>query len=74
MKGNLPVVGCRIPHTLNDKLEQLCQATGDTPSKVLRDALSAYLGANTPESVESIHKRVAGLERQINKLMKMQMV
>lgn len=71
MKGDLPVMGCRIPHTLNDRLLQLSQATGDSNSKILRDALSAYLGVNTPESVQSVEKRVAGLERKLAKLVQM---
>lgn len=71
MKGDLPVVGCRIPHTLNDRLLQLSQDTGDSNSKILRDALSAYLGVNTPESVQSVEKRVAGLERKLAKLVQL---
>jgi predicted DNA-binding protein len=71
MKGQLPVVGCRIPHTLNDRLMELSQATGDSTSKILRDALSSYLGTNTPETVQSVEKRVTGLERKIAKLMQM---
>jgi phosphate uptake regulator len=68
MKGELPVVGGRIPHALNDKLEAFCTESGKTTSEVLRDALSAYLGVNTPDSVESLNKRVAALERQYKKL------
>lgn len=68
MKGELPVVACRISHTLNDKLQQLSRETGESPSKILRDALSTYLGVNTPDSAESINRRVAALERQYKKL------
>lgn len=68
MKGELPVVAGRISHTLNDKLQAFCEETGKSPSGVVRDALSAYLGVNTPESIESINKRVAALERQYKKL------
>lgn len=71
MRGQLPVVGCRIPHTLNDRLMELSQATGDTPSKILRDALSSYLDVNSPETVQSVEKRVTGLERKVAKLMQM---
>lgn len=68
MKGELPVVGGRIPHTLNDKLQAFCTESGKTTSEVVRDALSAYLGVNTPESVESINKHLAALKRQYKKL------
>jgi predicted DNA-binding protein len=68
MKGELPVVGGRIPHHLNDQLQAFCQQTGKTSSEVIRDALSAYLGVHSPESIESLNKRVAALERQYKKL------
>lgn len=68
MKGELPVVGGRIPHHLNDQLQAFCQQTGKTQSDVIRDALSAYLGVNSPESIESLQKRVASLEQQYKKL------
>lgn len=68
MKGELPVVGGRIPRPLNDKLQAFCTESGKTTSEVVRDALSAYLGVNSPESVESINKRLAALERQYRKL------
>jgi predicted DNA-binding protein len=51
MKGELPVVGGRVPHVLKDKLTAFCIETGQTESQVIRDALSAYLGVNTPETV-----------------------
>lgn len=68
MKGELPVAASRIPHALHDKLLALSQETGDSPSKIVRDALSAYLGVNTPETAQSVEKRVAALERQYKKL------
>jgi predicted DNA-binding protein len=71
VKGELPVVGGRIPHALNDKLRALSQQTGDSSSKIVRDALSAYLSVNTPESAQAIEKRVAALERKIAKLMQL---
>lgn len=68
MKGELPVVGGRVPHEIKDKLIAFCQGTGQTESQVIRDALSAYLGVNTPDAVQSLNKRVAALERQYKKL------
>lgn len=68
MKGELPVVGGRIPHVLKDKLAAFCQETGQSESQIIRDALSAYLGVNTPDTVQSLDKRVAALERQYKKL------
>jgi metal-responsive CopG/Arc/MetJ family transcriptional regulator len=69
MKGELPVAASRIPHALNDKLLAFAQETGDSRSKIVHDALSAYLGVNTPESAQSVEKRVAALERKLAKLM-----
>jgi predicted DNA-binding protein len=71
VKGELPVVGGRIPHALNDKLQAFSQETGDSSSKIVRDALSAYLGVNTPESAQAIERRVAALERRVAKLMQL---
>lgn len=68
MKGELPVVGGRVSHVLKEKLVAFCQETRQTESQVIRDALGAYLGVNTPDSVESLNKRVAALERQYKKL------
>ena len=68
MKGELPVVGGRVPHEVKDKLAAFCQQTGQTESQVIRDALSTYLGVNTPDAVQSLNKRVAALERQYKKL------
>jgi predicted DNA-binding protein len=68
MKGELPTVGSRIPHALHDKLQALSQETGASFSQIVRDALSAYVGMHTPESAESLAKRVAALERKVAKL------
>ncbi len=68
MKGELPVVGGRVPHVLKDQLTAFCTETGQTESQVIREALSAYLGVHTPESIESLNKRIAVLERQYKKL------
>jgi predicted DNA-binding protein len=71
MKGELPVAASRIPHVLNDRMIAFAQETGDSPSKIVRDALSAYLGVNSPESAQSVEKRVAALERKLMKLAQM---
>ena len=71
MKGELPVVGGRVPHVLKDKLATFCQETGQTESQVIRDALSTYLGVNTPDTVQSLDKRIATLERKMTKLTQM---
>ena len=71
MKGELPVVGGRVPHGLKAKLTAFCAETGHTESQVIRDALSAYLGVNTPDTVRSLDKRVAALERKVMKLTQM---
>jgi len=71
MKGELPVVGGRVPHLIFDKLQILCQETGQSQSDVLREALALYLNINTPESAQSLDKRVATLERKVNKLVQL---
>lgn len=71
MKGELPVVGGRVPHVVFDKLQALCQETGQSHSDVLREALAAYLGVHTPESAQSLDKRIAALERKVNKLVQL---
>lgn len=71
MKGELPVVGGRVPHGLKDKLAAFCQETGQSESQVIRAALSTYLGINTPDAVQSLDKRVASLERKMTKLTQM---
>lgn len=68
MKGEQPVVGGRVPHVLKTKLTEFCQNTGQSESEVIRSALSEYLQVNTPESIQSLNKRIATLERQYKKL------
>lgn len=71
MKRESPSIGCRVSHEVHDRLIALCEETGDSKSKILNDALCAYLGMNPPESAAMLGKRVAALERQFKKLMQM---
>ena len=68
MKDELPVVGARISHALNQKLQERCQETGETSSDIVKAALSEYLGVHDADSAKSLAKRVAALERQYKKL------
>ena len=70
MKGSLPVAS-RIPHALSHRLTAFAQETGDSPSQIVQDALSLYLGVNSPESAQSVEKQVAALERKLMKLAQM---
>ena len=70
-KGQKPMVGARIPHTWMDQIEGICQETGKRPSDILKEALGVYLGKTDVDSVSSLQKRVAALERQYQKLIKL---
>ncbi|MBD1859964.1 MULTISPECIES: hypothetical protein [Leptolyngbya] len=67
-KGQQPMVGARIPHAWKDQIEGICHETGKTESQILKEAIGQYLDRTDLDSVESLMKRVASLERQIKKL------
>ena len=71
MKDELPVVGARISHALNQKLRERCQETDETASDIVKAALSEYLGVHNVDSAKALSKRVAALERQYQKLVKL---
>ena len=66
--GQQPMVGARVPHPWKDQIDGITQATGKSESEIVREALAQYLGRTDLDSVESLMKRVATLERQIKKL------
>ena len=70
-KGQKPSIGARIPHQWKDKIEEICQASGKSESEVVQEALAQYLNITDSESVLSLAKRVAKLERQYQKLVKL---
>jgi len=67
-KGQKPMVGARVPHTWKDQILDISQETGKSESEVVQEALAQYLGRTDLDSVESLMKRVATLERQLKKL------
>ena len=62
------MVGARVPHPWKDQIDGITQATGKSESDILREALAQYLGRTDLDSVDSLMKRVATLERQLKKL------
>ena len=65
------MVGARVPHTWKDQILDISQETGKSESEVVQEAIAQYLGRNDLNSVESLMKRVATLERQYQKLVKL---
>ncbi|KAM3112797.1 hypothetical protein [Phormidesmis sp. 146-33] len=67
-KGQKPMIGARVPHAWKDQIEDICSETGKSESEVVQEAIAQYLGRTDLDSVESLMKRVAILERQLKKL------
>jgi RHH-type rel operon transcriptional repressor/antitoxin RelB len=67
-KGQQPMVGARVPHSWKNQISGITQETGKKESDIVREALAQYLDRTDPDSVDSLMKRVATLERQIKKL------
>lgn len=65
------MVGARIPHAWMEQIQSICQESGKTPSEVVQEALAQYLKRTDTESVNSLNKRVAALERQYQKLLQL---
>lgn len=65
------MIGARVPHSWKDQIEAICQASGKSESEVVQEALAQYLGMTDVNSVVSLAKRVAQLERQYQKLVKL---
>lgn len=62
------MIGARVPHVWKNQIEGICQETGKSESEVVQEAIAQYLGRTDLNSVESLMKRVAILERQLKKL------
>jgi hypothetical protein len=67
-KGQKPMVGTRIPPSWMVQIQSICQESGKTTSEVLQEALAGYLGRTDVESIVSVNKRLAALERKYQKL------
>lgn len=62
------MVGARVPHSWKNQIDGITQETGKNESEIVREALAQYLDRTDLNSVESLMKRVAALERQMKKL------
>ena len=65
------MVGARVPHAWMDQIEDICTESGKTTSEVVQEAIAQYLGQTDAGAVTSLAKRVAMLERQYQKLVKL---
>lgn len=70
-KGQKPMVGARIPPSWKLQIQTLCQEAGKSESEIVQEAIAAYLGKTDAESIASMSKRLAALERQYQKLAKL---
>jgi Arc/MetJ-type ribon-helix-helix transcriptional regulator len=60
-----PHIGCRIPPDWMEELKEICKATGQSESEVLREALALYLKKSKAVTVRS---RLDALEQRMSKL------
>ncbi len=65
------MVGARIPHSWKEQIQGVCLETGKTESELVQEAIAQYLGRTDVTSVVALSKRVAALERQYQKLVKL---
>jgi predicted DNA-binding protein len=70
-QGQKPMVGARVPHSWKAQIETLCRESGKSESEIVQEAIAQYLGKTDVNSVTSLNKRVAALERQYQKLVKL---
>ena len=67
-KGN-PLLSVRIPHNLNELIEQKCLATGESRSEVAIAALTNYLQpANPEDELSQLKQRLQQVERAVQSL------
>ena len=60
-----PTVGCRIPPAWHGEIIAICEATGQTPSEVMKEAIALYLKKSKAVTVTS---RLDELEARVSKL------
>ncbi|MDX2242351.1 MAG: hypothetical protein NW224_16830 [Leptolyngbyaceae cyanobacterium bins.302] len=70
-KGQKPMVGARVPHSWKEQIETLGRESGKTESEIVQEAIAQYLGKTDVNSIASLNKRVATLERQYKKLVQL---
>ena len=66
-----PIAAARIPHSWNDQIIEIATETNQKPSDIVKEAIGLYLGKTDPDSVVSMARRVATLEKQIKKLVQL---
>ena len=66
-----PVASARIPHSWDDQIKAIAVETGQCPSDIVKEAIAQYLGKTDVDSVQSMSKRLATLERQVKKLVQL---
>jgi hypothetical protein len=60
-----PTVACRVPPAWHGEIIAICEATGQTPSEVMKEAIGVYLKKSKAVTVRS---RLDDLEQRLNKL------
>lgn len=66
-----PIASARIPASWEVEIDRIARESGRLPSEVVREAIGLYLEKTDGESVQAMGKRLAALERQVSKLMRM---
>ncbi|XGV99641.1 MAG: ribbon-helix-helix protein, CopG family [Leptolyngbya sp. BL-A-14] len=60
-----PMVGCRVPSAWHEEIIAITEATGQSSSEVVREAIALYLKKSKAVTVRS---RLDDLEQRLNKL------
>lgn len=58
-------LGCRVPPEWYTQIQSICEATGQTSSEVMREAIALYLKKSKAVTVKS---RLDDLEQRVSKL------
>lgn len=70
-KGQKPMVGAQVPPSWKAQILLICTETGKSESEVVQEVIAQYLGKTDVNSLNSLNKRVAALEWQYQKLVKL---
>ena len=65
----LALIAGRVSQSYVDQLDKIGEVTEKCRSKLVKEALAAYLDKTEPESVEKMTRRLAKLERQVKALL-----
>lgn len=68
----MPMIGARCPNEWQAKIKELAKLTGRTDTQIIREAISQYLGINTPSAVKGLldshEERLCKLEAKLRHL------